>query len=149
MEYDRYQQNHSLFIIAMICLVSSMALFGFSLYIAPALIWDFHYNIPLFVLNWRETLHIDYEFTERASAVIIFLSFFLPACIIGYLAYLTSNQLENQVYHIEPEKSDPGVIEERNEHLRESTGLGFKIFMLIVGVLLVTVAVQWFFSVTA
>lgn len=149
MEYDRYQQNHSLFIIAMICLVASMALFGFSFYIAPALIWDLHYDIPLFVLSWRETLHLDYEYTERSSALIIFLTFFLPACLAGFLAWYTSNQLENQVYHIEPEKPDPAIIEERNEHLKESTGLGLKIFLLIGIVLVGTIFVQWFFSATA
>jgi hypothetical protein len=148
MEYDRYQQNHSLFIIAMSCLVLSMGLFGFSIYIAPALIWEIHYNIPPFVINWREILHLEYEYTEKASAWLVFLTFFIPACIAGYIAYLTSNQLENQVYHIEPETPDPTVVEERSEDLRESTGLGLKIFLLIVMVIIVTVIFQWFFSVT-
>jgi hypothetical protein len=142
MESDRYQQNSKLFIIGILCLFGSIACIGFGLYIAPPLFWGIHYAIPEFPYTAANYLQEEYHLTAIGSIWLVFLSFIVPGLLMGLIAYLISNRIDNAIYHIEPE-SRPETETEDPLKLRESTGLGLKVIGLMVIMLILIFLLQW------
>lgn len=141
MENDRYQQNSKLFVIGLICLLISLSLFAFGLYILPYLLWNWSYNVPEFVFVWREWLKETYNFSDSGASWSMILIFIIPAIITGFISHLASNRIDNQIYGVEQEKSTS--MPEIKKDIRESLGFGFKIFLLIILVLVAVALVQW------
>lgn len=98
MEYDRYQHNKILFIISITSLVIGLSLLAFSLFILPNLIWALNYDVPTFIYIWSENLKENYNFTITGAHSIVFLIFFIPAILAIFIAYLTSNIIDNKLY---------------------------------------------------
>ena len=141
MEHDRYQENKALFIIGLISLIATVVLFAFSIYILPAMMWGWHYNIPEQLFIWREQLKTYYQISELYAGVILFLSFFVPALLMGFISYWTSNKIDNQIYRSElyqPERM-PGY----SAGSEESLGLGLKIFILALLVIAGVLFMEW------
>lgn len=147
MEKDRYQQNSKLFVIGLLCLLISLSLFAFGLYILPYLLWNLSYNVPEFVYTTREWLKEYYNFTESGASWTIILFFIIPALITGYISHLASNYIDNQIHGIEREKSTK--ISEIKKGVRETFEFGFKILLLIILVLIAVAFVQWLVAPTS
>ncbi|WP_419418656.1 hypothetical protein ACNVED_08820 [Legionella sp. D16C41] len=130
MEFDRYQHNKILFIISMISLVICLSMFIFSLFILPNLIWHLNYDVPTFIFTWSENLKLHYNFTDRSAHVIVFLIFFLPAIFAAFIAYLTSNTIENELY---------GLTTTKNEFKSRALKNSFKETLLIILQLLIII----------
>lgn len=145
MEYDRYEQNKSLFIASMICLLVSLTLFAFSLIILPALIWNWHYDIPEFTITFREWFRVRYGITDFSAGWLVFLCFFLPALITGLISKITSNDIENQIYNIEPQETASHV--ELKQDFQESMSLGMKILLLAALVVACVFLVEWLIAI--
>lgn len=138
---ERYQHNSKLFIISLICLVLSLCFFSFAFYILPNLLWDWDYDIPEFVYTLRQWVIDNYNFSEGHAKITVFLTFFIPALVTGFISYFTSNKIENEVLGITPEKM-PGENEPSRE-MKETFSFSLKLFLTIILVLIVLFFVEW------
>lgn len=143
MEQDRYQQNSKLFIIGLICLLSSLSLFFFSLYIMPYLIWSWSYNVPGFIISLREWLKQSYNYTNSGASWLIISTFLIPAIICGWVSYRASNSIDNEIYGIKREKISIEYSEELKRDVQETFSFGSKLFLLIILVIVAVLVIQW------
>ncbi|KTD21722.1 hypothetical protein [Legionella londiniensis] len=142
MEKNRYQQNHTLYIVCMINLVISIALFSFTLYLLPFLLFGWIYDVPEFVLTWREWMELRYEMTNLAASGFIFTVFFIFGLITAFIAYITSNKIENEIFGIKTENRDREIRIKREA--RETASVLSKIVMIIILVFIAVVLLEWF-----
>ncbi|MDP1603234.1 MAG: hypothetical protein Q8M03_08215 [Legionella sp.] len=138
---ERYQHNSKLFITSLICLVLSLCFFSFALYILPNLLWDWDYDIPEFVFTWRQGFVDHYNFGVGSAKITVFLIFFIPALITGYISYITSNKIENEVLGIVPPKL-PGEAEPSQE-VKETLSFSVRLLLTVLLVLVVLFFVEW------
>ncbi len=145
MEYDRYQQNSKLFVIGIICLLLSLALFAFGFYILPYIVWNWHYDVPGFVLTWREWFKEEYNYSEKGAALLVFSLFIMPAIACGYISQRISNYIDNQIYGIGSPETPTEEVEEEVEGKDAHFGLkfGLKIALLIILVLIAVTFFEW------
>ncbi|MDA9272196.1 hypothetical protein N9Q05_02315 [bacterium] len=143
MEPDRFQQNQVHYIVGLVCLVASLSLFAFCAYTLPYLMFSWHYTIPEFVLEWNNTLTVNYQFSTTAASWILFLGFFFPALIFAIIADVLSNHIDNEIHGIEPTKTviDP--------HLKESSNLALRIILIMILVFVAAELFQWIISTPA
>ncbi|HAT5055574.1 TPA: hypothetical protein I9781_002953, partial [Legionella pneumophila] len=80
MQHNIYE-NSKLHILGIICLVTSLGLFFFSLYIVPFLIWQLDYDIPDFISNMIAYGEDEYYFSPITSKTLVWLIFFTPSII--------------------------------------------------------------------
>lgn len=147
MDYNQYQQNNKLFITGIICLVFSLSLIFFSLYIAPNFIWDLNYDIPDFIVEQISYFQDNYEFTTAGSKFIVWLFYFILGVVTGIISLYISQKIDHIVLHDElniedNEEQKPGV--DVKEELKESAGLGAKIILLMVAIIVVIFLLQEF-----
>ena len=141
MEADRYQKNHKLFIVGIFSLVLGLSFLGFSLYMLPHLLFGWRYDIPGFIMFWREWLQSEYNYTEPGASKILFLFFFGFAAIFVVIAYLSSSRLDSQILSGELQDTNKPV--KLKAETREGLGLGLKIFFIIIVIFLVGALFQW------
>lgn len=142
-----HDQNNKLFILGIICLVLCIALVLFSVFIIPYLIWSLNYNVPETVLAFIAYFEDNYYFTEPASRLIVWLLFFIPGLIAGFLSYIISYKIDNKVLGLETEKEETEEesiqrTDRIKKDLRESAGLGLKILILMLLILGLFLLVQ-------
>ncbi|STX29102.1 transmembrane protein [Legionella beliardensis] len=146
MEHDRYQHNKMLFIISIASLIIGLTLLAFSLYILPNLIWDLNYDVPSFIYLWSESLKQNYNFTNIGARLVVFLIFFIPAILATFIAYLTSNTIENELYGFTPPEREfrtKAVKDSSKETLLVTLQLLIIIGLVIAGVY----SIHWLLSV--
>jgi hypothetical protein len=154
MEPDRFKNNHALYIFGMICLLLSITLFFFSLYILPFLIWHLDYNVPPVLFYMISYLQDTYSFSPVGSKFIAWLMFFIPCMVFGVFSYFISNRIDNQIYHIDntvyedvAEKKASSL--EMQRKMRESAGIGMKILLLMVIIVVLILLLQFFVQLTS
>lgn len=128
MEEDRYAVNKPLYILGMICLIGSMSLIMFSLYIMPRVFWNLHYDVPEFVTEWQVWLQEDQSWTLSSANWTVFGAFFVPGVLLGWISYLTSNRLEEQL----PKLSEPHAAHEVVRSSPEGNRLFWKVLLLLL-----------------
>ncbi|CEG56995.1 hypothetical protein [Legionella fallonii] len=145
MEPDRYESNNKLYILGIICLISALSLFFFSLYIAPFLIWHLNYEVPGIVTILAANFEQQYNMSEGQANTLVWFIFFIPSLITGYIAYYVSNRIDNQIYKV----GDAGKEQERKNipppvtrDISESAGLAFKIIFLMVAIVAIILLLQ-------
>lgn len=146
MEYDRLGGNNKLFFFGIICLVISIGLFFFSLYLIPYFLWEWGYDIPDFILNMLATYQDDYHYTSAGSKTVVWLIFFIPALITGLISYFVSRHLDNQMYGTgaPPAEEQEKASGEVQKQIKESAGLGGKILGLMILVVVLLFLLQYF-----
>ncbi|WP_115707260.1 hypothetical protein [Legionella sainthelensi] len=135
MEQDRFSHNQKLYILGMICLLLSLGLFVFSLYIIPFFIWDLNYNVPYFILALMNLFQEEYNYSVEASKVIVWLIFFIPSIVTGLISYAVSNYIDNQIYKAEQKNEEnQGNIYKQEKRImrRESVAFSLKILGLMI-----------------
>jgi hypothetical protein len=142
MEYDRFQQNSILFIIGITALLISLSLFAFSFYIFPFLLWDWVYDVPAFVLVWREWLIEGHQFTHTGASWLVLLLFVTPALICGYVSYFASNYIDNRLYKFIPEKTALSKRKFRQD-VQDTLVFLLKLLGLAILVLVIISIIQW------
>lgn len=145
MEPDRFLQNQKSYIIGIVCLVVSLGMFAFSLYVFPFLIFGWHYGIPSFLSIWMISLQDYYHLSETAASWLIFLGLFLAGVFLAIIADVLSNQIDNQIYGISPDKSVKKV-KKPNPSNTETKGLVFKLLIIMLLVFFVAEFFQWAIS---
>lgn len=145
MEYDRYAQDKGMFIISMICLLLFLTLIPFALYILPALIWSWHYDIPEFTITFREWIRRAYEITDPAAGWWVFLCFLVPGIIAGFISLYTSNTIDNKIYGIQPEEPTSHTALKRD--FQQTVGFSLKILLLAALVVAGVFFVEWLIAI--
>lgn len=149
MEQDRYKINHFMFIFCMISLLFTLCLLFFSIFVFPNLILGMVYDVPTFIAYWREWLASTFNWTDNAASKIIFLMFFIPVFIFGYIAYLLSNYIEDQVFQSEEGiKKNRQAIGEKKNFLLQPRGkirdyFLLKIILVLLIEFLVVIYISW------
>lgn len=142
MEQDRYNTDHFLFIIGMISLIMSLAMFGLTFYVLPNLLFGLIYDIPSFISEWREWIRTSYQVTDYAASQIIALFLFTLSLMFALIAYLSSNQIDNKIFRSELELQEEVTHEKKKN--RETMILVIKILFTIMMVYVFAQAFQWF-----
>ncbi len=101
MEPDRYQENHVLYILGMLCLSISLSLLLFSFFTLPYLLFGWHYEVPGFIISWREWLVSNYGLGLKHASWLISLILFIVSFLFGIGAYSTSMRIDNAIYGID------------------------------------------------
>lgn len=151
MEYDKIGKSSKLFFFGIACLVISLGLFFFSMYLLPYLFWELSYDIPDFVLTLIARYQDDYHYSSAGSKTIVWLMFFIPCAIIGFISYFVSNYLDKKVYGIEePTSEETGrPAEEIKKEIKESAGLGLQILGLMIIIVVVILLLQYLIQSTS
>lgn len=145
LEQDRFKQNNLLFITCLFCLLLSLGLFVFALYILPHLIWDWHYEVPEFIAVWREWFKNYYNTTENYANAIIFLVFLIPSVLAGIISCITSNLIENRLFNIDSEISS--VNKASMNTMKDSINFGLKLISILLLVLMGAFLFEWLLKV--
>ena len=151
MEQDRFAFNKILYIVGIVCLLLSITLFFFSMYILPFLIWDLHYDVPDFVSNIIAFFGDQYYYSSGVSKLFCWLIFFIPSLITGVISDYISNYIDNLILGVRsPEEIEEHKTEslEMRRGIRESVILSLKIFLLIGLIVFVVLLIQNFFQIT-
>lgn len=148
METPRYDVNHGLFIIGLLSLVTSLALIVFSLYLLPFLLWGWHYNVPEFISFWVNHYVEQHKFTPYGASIFVFLHFFIPGLLAGFIAYLCSNRIDDTIYGLHQSSSGSILSSGLRSETRESLGLGLKILILLLLVILGAGIIEWLIHLT-
>jgi hypothetical protein len=144
-------QNDKIFICGIICLVLALGLLFFSLYILPYMIWEFHYDVPDFILTMISDYQGNYNYSPGSSKAIVWLFFFIPSLIFGYISYFISNYIDKSAQEQQTLTEEVGSKEptRSRESLKESASLGIKLLAIIVLIFAVVFILQKFFAVTS
>lgn len=141
MEYDRYAKNKILFIIGMVALALCIGLIAFAFYILPATLWGWHYDVPEFVFVWREKLRVGYAVSEEAAVGIFVIMLMIPAVVSGFMSYLISNKIDNEIFNIVKEKrSHTEII---REDISQTARFTLKVLLLAILVVLAVWFAEW------
>lgn len=143
MEYSRYQPHKKLFVMGIICLLASISLLLFSVYILPYLIWGLHYEMPGFIVDGVEYFRYVHKYSVAASSVILFMLFFIPGLIMGFIAYKIANLIDDELYGFKQPEEHQLMTPEIKQSIKESVGFGVRILMAIVVVLILFIFAEW------
>lgn len=138
MEPDRYQQNHFAYISGLICLLTSIGLFAFSLFLLPYLFFNWQYNVPAFVIDFSTALQDHYSLSSSGVAWAICFLLNFPAVILFIIADVLSNRIDKKIYGIQPARN---ASQPKETKMVESSKLVIKIVLLI---LIIFIVAQFF-----
>ncbi|MDF1757894.1 MAG: hypothetical protein P1U74_06315 [Legionellaceae bacterium] len=146
MEADRFGQNQKYYIIGIICLMLSLPLFAFSFYLFPYLIFDWHYSVPDFVPELSGDLQRLYNLTKIAAGWLMILCCFFSAVILAVIADILSNKIDREIHTSYTDDVVTKTHKRNKVGEPESSGLVFKIIMIIVLVFVASQFFQWALS---
>ncbi|MFT4057928.1 MAG: hypothetical protein QM652_00105 [Legionella sp.] len=146
MEYERFGGNSKLFIFGIICLVISLGLLFFSLYILPYFLFEWNYDVPDFILNLLTIYQDNYHYTLAGSKFIVWMLFFVPCVLTGLASYFVSRYLDSKMYGPEtpPIEEQEKNTEELQKQIKESVSLGGKILGLMIAIVVIILLLQYF-----
>jgi len=144
MEPDRFQHSPKVYIIGLVCMIISMALFGFGAYIFPRIAFHFMYRIPDFIFEWINFVQIAYDLNEKNAGWLILIIIFSLGLIASIITYAVSNRIENEIYSIEPQKLDE---QKPSKEWKEAGPLILKIVLILVVVFLSAKLFHWVISI--
>ena len=129
MEQDRFQKNHTLFILGMFSLIASMTLLALSFYIMPNLLFGWIYDVPGFIINWVEIIKIKYNYSAVVASQLVFSFLFSLAVFFGIIAYFSSNRIDNDIYSAEL-KAEAPPRKIKNSGISDAQRLALKILFI-------------------
>lgn len=142
METDRYQQNHSLFILGLVSLLLSLSLLAFSCYNMPYLLFNWRYDVPEFIIMLHAWLVSTYSMTDHHASWVIVASLFSSSILFGIIAYIASNRIDNAIYDIKQEEHTTSI--HLTKDFKASAELFGKILLLVLLVVLVAIGLDWY-----
>ncbi|MCX7116289.1 MAG: hypothetical protein NTW08_10360 [Gammaproteobacteria bacterium] len=115
MTEDRYEVNHTLYVVGLMSLLGSLSLIFFALYILPSLLWDLAYTVPDAVKTWHVWLQEERDWSASGSGWLMFSVFMVPGLILGYISYWASNRLDEGLPDLVPTHIELAVSDEEQE----------------------------------
>ena len=125
---DRYAVNKPLYILGMCCMICSMALLMFALYLMPRLVWHLNYNVPSFVTDGLAWLQEDWLWSTGASKWIMFGIFFVPGLMCALIADWISKRIESQM----PDLPVKPILEASHQNSRRNWLIVLQIGLIIL-----------------
>ena len=99
-------------VLAVICMVSSLCLFIYTCHIALHVLFDFRYNVPLFVTQMRHYLEYHHDLAGIPLRLMLVMPFVILTLIFGYFAkVLTDMLLPDAISH----KASGAYIDSRDD----------------------------------
>lgn len=144
MEPDRYEQNHTFYIIGLICLIVSMTLFGTGAYLLPRTVFGLNYNIPDFIFQWTALIQVAYGMSDKSAGWLVLFIFFLLGFLFSSVTYVVSNRIDSEIYAIKPEKKSGKKL---NMEIKETGPLVLKVLLIIIFVFIVAKVSHWAISI--
>lgn len=142
---------HKLFIFGVFCMVVSLGLLLFALYILPNFLWDLHYDIPDWISNVISYLQDNYEYSVFFCKCVIWLGVVLVSAVMGYGSYRVSNYLE-EVGALTPRDSQlplsTGRIIKKSSSALNKMAIFIKVIVLLCIVILLVILVANFIHLT-
>ena len=142
MEADRYQKNHTLFIVGMISLLIGLCFMVFGLYLFPNLIFGWRYEVPGFIPVVKEWLQSSYHYSEAGAAQFIFFFLFLIGLLLIIVAYFSSNRIDNDIYSAEL-KAEAPPRKIKNSGISDAQRLALKILFISLLVFIFIKVFEW------
>ena len=133
MEQSRYQENHGLYIVGLICLTLGLLFLGVTLYLAPFIFFHWNIDIPMQYFMVIEWLHHDFELNETNAARIFWDFFLVLGLIFMIIADVISNYIDNHLLKYR-KKIDPALALSKEKDLMEVKHM---VLILIVAIILV------------
>lgn len=146
MEADRYQKHHVAYIAGLFCLITSIGLFAFSLFLLPYLFFNWQYNVPEFVTDFSALLQDKYSLSNSAVGWVICFALDFPAVILFAIADVLSNRIDKEIYGIQNSRNSTPNTQASQPTEQESGKLVFKIVMLILIIFIVAQFFHWVIS---
>lgn len=146
MDNDFNQKNNKLYIICMICLVLSLCLTAFAIYIFPVIFWNIRYDIPEFVGSLQGWFVDNYNFQANSANWIVILLFLVPGILAGIATQVITRMIENSESEqmVEKPQSSAPV----SDSSGDSLGFALKVLFLVLLVIAAVFFSEWFFSAT-
>ena len=146
MEPDRFQQNQKFYIIGLVCLLISMALFATGAYILPRVAFGLNYNIPAFMFDWTNLVQAAYGVSEKSAGWFIYGLFFLLGFLFSIVTYVLSNHIDNQIYAIEEPEKTAVTVTKPNTAMTESGPLVLRVILIIAFIFIIAKIFHWVIS---
>lgn len=143
---DRLKAHPLLYILGITCLLISICLFGFSLYIFPFLFFGFKYSVPE-IITRAQHWHATHQELEGILLVIaIYIPFLISSLLFAFIALLFGNRIERELLEIKQKaatQAKPEVIPPS----RSSILYSLKLFLLMVLIILGLITIEYLINV--
>ena len=97
MKVDNHSpENRNLFFLGLICMVLSLVLIGFSLYIFPFVFFGINYSMPEFVYTFAHWVNFHHDIKGFTALLLFYLPFLVTGLIFGYISKKINNLIEQQ-----------------------------------------------------
>ena len=133
MEQSRYQENHWLYIVGLICLSLGLIFLGVTLYLAPLVLFHWNVDIPVQYFIFIEWLHHDFELNEVSASWILWDFFLAFGLIFMVIADVISNYIDNHLLRYR-KNIDPILALSKEKDLMEVKHI---VLILIVAIILI------------
>ena len=114
--HQKSGKNNKLFLLGMICLVSSLGFILFALYIIPYLLWDLAYNIPESIVIMISFFQDNYNYSSFQAKCVVWLIFTVPGVITGFLSYYISNEIDKEIFQSSEERDETSKSSKNNKN---------------------------------
>ena len=146
MEADRYQKHHIAYISGLFCMITSIGLFAFSLFLLPYLFFGWQYSVPNFITDFSAFLQDKHTLSNSAVAWVMCLALDLPAVILFVIADVLSNRIDKEIYGISNSSSNRTRTNEQNDadKLKAQEGSGILVVKIGFLILIIFIVAQFF-----
>lgn len=143
MESSRFDTSKKLFIFGMLSLCISLCMLFFAFYIGPHLLFGWRYGVPDFINSWIYIFTYHYNYSESGARFLIFCIFFVPGILLGVVAYIISNRIDEKIYGIEREKMHFEITPKMKADFKDSASFSLRLLMLLLLVVVVILFLGW------
>ena len=135
-------QKSAVFYLGIVFLVFSMLFIGIGLYLLPHLLFGWIYDVPQFILAWREDIVGTYHLTHFVASLIIFSIFFILAILSVYCTILCSSQLSPEIPKNESPENHAGKVRLRRD-LQSTSYYLIRIIMVVLAIIVLIEIIEY------
>ena len=137
----RQPKSEKLFILGLVSLILGFSLLIFSLYLAPNILFGWHYSIPEFYMNWSNWMQYTFNYSDEIASKMLLLVFFISSIVLVLIAYVISNIMDKQLQVPETVENLKPKKDKKISH--EGLDLGLKLFFIIILVFILAAVFEW------
>ena len=100
MEYDRYQHNHLIYLVALFSLIFGLLCISIAIYILPYALFNWIYGLPMYFFDVVNTIKDNFHMTDSDAAWAICGGFMITGLMCLFFADIISNRIDNNLLDI-------------------------------------------------
>lgn len=141
MEYDRYQHNHWIYLVALFGLILGLLCISIAIYILPYALFNWIYGLPLYFFYVVNAIKDNFRMTDSEAAWAICGGFMITGLLCLLFADIISNRIDNNLLDIKKQTvmAPPKPKKRSGEGFRT----GLIIFTVIVLALFLIKVFEW------